>query len=87
MLADAGAISGFVYTNNFSKHNDYGIFGSGKGMGTAAMPTYFPGGIITRNVLAGGASGNYPAGNFFPATGRSFAASINSAMNSPDLDQ
>ena len=82
VLADAGAISGFVYTNNFSRHNDFGIFGSGKGMGIAAMPTYFPGGVITGNVLAGGASRNYPAGNFFPAT----SAFLGSFVNPADLN-
>ena len=62
----------FVYRNNISRHNDYGIFGSGKGVGNPSIEYYFPAGIITGNVIAkevnapGNAESLYPAGNFFP---------------------
>ena len=62
------AISGFVYRNNFSRHNTYGIKGNTVGVGTSAMNMYFPGGILTANVLAGGPKAEYPAGNYFPPT-------------------
>lgn len=61
-------IAGFVYRNNFSLHNTYGIKGNTVGVGTSAMNMYFPGGIITGNVLAGGPKSEYPAGNYFPPT-------------------
>ena len=62
----------FVYRNNISRHNDYGIFGGGKSTGNASIAFYFPGSVITGNVMVkeGNAPGNvesiYPAGNFFP---------------------
>jgi len=62
------ANSGFVYRNNLSPHNLYGVFGSGVGVGTVALNAYFPGAIFARNILAGGNPADYPADNFFPAT-------------------
>ena len=62
----------FIYRNNISRHNDYGIFGSGIGIGNPAIAKYFPGSIITGNVIAKevnaprNAESLYPAGNFFP---------------------
>src|SRR5687768_8400523 len=62
----------FVYRNNISRHNDYGIFGSGLGIGNPTIAKYFPASIITGNVIAkevnapGNAESLYPAGNFFP---------------------
>src|SRR5207248_915362 len=35
--------------------------------GTASINAYMPGGIVAANVLAGGPSSVYPAGNYFPA--------------------
>jgi hypothetical protein len=60
----------FVYRDNISRHNHYGIFGGG--IGNAAIQRYFPGGVVTGNVMTkeGVAPSNveslYPAGNFFP---------------------
>lgn len=59
-------ISGFRFTNNITLHNDYGIFGSGAGVGNPAIARYFPDGQITANVLAGGPASLYPPGNAFP---------------------
>ena len=62
----------FTYRNNISRHNDYGIFGSGAGIGNPSIVKYFPGSTITGNVMTreGNAPGNaeslYPRGNFFP---------------------
>lgn len=61
---------GFVYTNNLSFHNEYGVKGDGQGTGNGTIKQYFPGAVFSRNVLVGGAGSNYPAGNFFP---KSFA--------------
>jgi hypothetical protein len=58
--------SGFVYKNNLSPHSVYGVIGSGVGVGNITLKTYFPDAVFSRNVLAGGDSSLYPAGNFFP---------------------
>ncbi|MGH9802030.1 MAG: hypothetical protein ACRD82_16835, partial [Blastocatellia bacterium] len=57
----------FVYTNNVSAHNEFGVKGDGEGVGNDTIKQYMPGAIFIRNVLAGGQSDNYPANNFFPA--------------------
>ena len=46
--------------------NRVGIIGSGKGVGQPALAAYFPGGVVRRNVLAGGSKEQYPPDNFFP---------------------
>ncbi len=56
---------GFVFRNNIVAHNEYGFFGSGKGTGSSALNFYFPGAVFTKNVIVGGSSSQYPAGNFF----------------------
>jgi hypothetical protein len=61
-------IQRFVYTNNITMHGDYGIMGeSGGGMGRRSIARYFPGGLIERNVLAGGNGGAYDGENYFPS--------------------
>jgi IPT/TIG domain len=58
---------GVQITNNLMRHGTYGIFGAGTtSYGTATINQYFPGGIVTGNVLAGGTASKYPAGNLFP---------------------
>lgn len=63
----------FSYRNNVSRHNEYGIFGSGVGIGNAALAHYFPGSIVDGNVIAkeinapSNVESLYPAGNHFPA--------------------
>lgn len=66
VMADKRATEGFVFTNNVARHQNYGIIGSGYGIGLSTIGRYFPGSVITRNVLAGGKASNYPAGNLFP---------------------
>ena len=62
----------FTYTNNITRHNDYGIFGSGMSVGNSSIAYYFPDGVITSNVIAQeiNAPSNvpsiYPVGNYFP---------------------
>jgi hypothetical protein len=61
--------SGFVYRNNLSPHNQYGVAGRGTyGDPALTLGTYFPGAIFARNVLAGGDPSDYPPDNFFPAS-------------------
>lgn len=69
VLSAYGEVSpNFVYTNNISSHNEYGVKGDGAGTGNDTIRIYFPNAVFTRNVLAGGLSRDYPANNFFPAT-------------------
>lgn len=65
-LAD-GATAEFSFTNNIASHGDYGIIGTDHGIGDDSIRTYLPGARIEQNVLAGGPSGRYPPGNFFPS--------------------
>ena len=64
---------GFRFTNNIAPHNAYGIFGNALGVGTKAMNAYFPDGVFRSNVMAGGQSSRYPAGNFFPSVSQFLA--------------
>jgi hypothetical protein len=72
--------SGFIYKNNLTRHNAYGVFGDGGFIGTACLNKYYPGWTFTNNVLAelppDVSSSQYPAKNFFP---RSFAAQFMNA--------
>ena len=68
VLVDTAPVSGFVFTNNFTRHNSYGIFGSGCGTGNSAIACYLPSAVVKGNVLAGGSSSAYPSGNYFPGT-------------------
>jgi hypothetical protein len=65
--ASGEANVGFVYTNNLSRHNQWGIYGSYHGAGFDSINIYFPGILMRRNVLAGGAASKYPSDNLFPA--------------------
>lgn len=67
--------TGFRFNNNIGRHNAYGIFGSGAGVGNPAIAQYFPGSVIAGNVIAkevlssdspGNFAAIYPAGNYFP---------------------
>lgn len=60
------AIDGFVFTNNVTLHNEYGILGDNARTGTYTIDMYFPGGIVKNNVLAGGSASLYPSPNSFP---------------------
>jgi hypothetical protein len=66
--ADGLQHTGFVYTNNLTLHNSYGIIGSGYGPGISTLNAYFPGYLFAKNILTGGSASAYPAGNYFPAT-------------------
>jgi PKD repeat protein len=79
VLFDDGATSGFVFTNNLSRHNAYGVFGSGAGSGTNALKTYAPGAVFRRNVLAGGPSSQYPTDNYFPTESTFYSQFVNYA--------
>jgi PKD repeat protein len=66
VTADEAPSTGFVFTNNITPQNDYGVMGSGHGIGNDSLNYYFPGCIFSRNVIIGGPASAYPTGNFFP---------------------
>jgi hypothetical protein len=75
IMAEGTPHTGFIYRNNLTPHNAYGIIGTDRGVGHSTLSTYFPGVVFTKNVLvgpwpsAGGAVvsqySGYPS-NFFP---------------------
>jgi hypothetical protein len=66
-------IHSFLFTNNLARHNAYGIIGTGRAPGNSSVTAYFPGGVVRNNVIAGGQSSQYPAGNMFPSTAQFMA--------------
>src|SRR5499426_457393 len=68
-VADGAPSSGFVFRNNIAPHNEYGVLGSGKGVGVSALNYYFPGAVFQKNVIVGIPQGvSYPADNFTHAS-------------------
>jgi len=66
---DGAANTGFVYENNLTPNNQYGVGGTGTfGDPLLTLATYFPGALFVRNVLVGGNPIKYPIDNFFPPT-------------------
>ena len=61
-------VVGLIYRDNLSPHNQYGVIGSSRAYGNDSLTVFFPGALFTNNVLAGGPSNRYPAGNHFPST-------------------
>jgi HYR domain-containing protein len=69
IAADGSPNTDFLYTNNLTPHNQYGVGGSGTyGDPMLTLSTYFPGYVFARNVLQGGNAATYPPDNFFPPT-------------------
>ncbi|HKG12854.1 MAG TPA: DUF4214 domain-containing protein, partial [Pyrinomonadaceae bacterium] len=65
------ASTGFVFTNNLMRHNSYGLIGQDQAPGKGTISTFFPDGVLRRNVIAGTSEGYpyfYPADNFYPST-------------------
>lgn len=58
----------FVFRNNLTTYGQYGVAGTGTGLGTPTLNAYFSNWLFTKNVLIGGSASAsaYPAGNFFP---------------------
>jgi len=68
--ADRGApvpIQRFVFRDNISFHNSFGVHGAGRSTGNDTLQAFFPGVVFDNNVLAGGRSTLYPPGNMFPS--------------------
>jgi hypothetical protein len=67
IMAEGVVHARFVFSNNIVQQNQYGIIGTGTGPGLPTLSTYFPGAVVTGNVIVGGDKGSYPPKNFFPA--------------------
>ncbi|HEX6973418.1 MAG TPA: hypothetical protein VF147_03400 [Vicinamibacterales bacterium] len=61
-------ITGFSFTNNAGRHNQYGINGASYAPGMSTIGAYFPGGIVAGNWIQGGTASRYPVGNLFSGT-------------------
>ena len=73
------AITGFRYTNNLSKHGQYGIM-TPSGASAAGHTTWLPASEIKYNVLAGATTTkHYPATNRFPTLAEFTAQFVNPA--------
>ncbi len=68
LVGEGEAHTSFVFTNNLAPHNQYGVTGSGAGVGAPALRRYFPNCVFTNNALVGGRIGVYPPQNLFPPT-------------------
>jgi hypothetical protein len=68
VITAEGISRGFVYTNNITPHNRYGVKGSDRATGLDTLNADFPKAVFQRNVLIHGKCSDYPAGNYCPAT-------------------
>lgn len=68
ILLDGPPVLEFVFTNNLTRHNSYGIIGRDHGPGNDTISAFFPGSQITSNVIADGDASQYPRGNLFPTS-------------------
>ena len=68
VISAEGVSKGFVYTNNITPHNRYGVHGSDLATGLDTLTHDFPGSVFAGNVLIHGKCSDYPAGNYCPAT-------------------
>lgn len=66
------AETGFVFTNNLTPHNAYGVIGDSHAPGNDSIQTFLPSATFTHNALVALPSGmsatSYPPGNLFPAS-------------------
>ncbi len=54
-----------VFTNNIVKHNEYGVIGTGTGVGMETLKRHFSSYVFQKNVIVGGQASSYPADNYF----------------------
>src|SRR5262249_1537486 len=61
ITADHAPSAGFIFRNNITPHNLYGVIGSDHGSGNDTLAHYFSGAIFQKNVIVGAAQGvRYP---------------------------
>ncbi len=74
IIADGIPSTNFVYQNNITPHNMYGVMGSGYASGISSLDHFFPGFVFEKNVIEGIApsgvsQSKYPASTFFTGLG------------------
>ncbi|HXW08850.1 MAG TPA: hypothetical protein VD833_26705 [Vicinamibacterales bacterium] len=78
----SAVVPGFTFTNNIVLHGEYGLIGEkGGGMGHPTIERYFPGGVVERNVLAGGSPSHYSGENYFPSVPELLSAFVNAGQH------
>ena len=61
-------ITNFVFRNNIVFQGTYGFRGDNMDSGVRSAEAYFPGGVITNNIIIGGEASLYKDRNFYPAS-------------------
>jgi hypothetical protein len=72
-------IENLRFTNNLTRHNQFGVIGESAGIGRSAIAAYVSHDEFRRNVLAGGDPSRYPPDNLFPSVGEFMAEFADSA--------
>ena len=72
-------IDNLHFTNNLTRHNQFGVIGESAGIGKSAIVAYVKGDEFRRNVLAGGDPSRYPPDNLFPSVAELMAQFVDSA--------
>jgi hypothetical protein len=70
VFADGRANTNFIYQNNITPHNLYGVMGSGYASGISTLDHFFPGFVFEKNLIEGIATSGlsqskYPASTLF----------------------
>jgi fibronectin type III domain protein len=68
LIAAEGVAYGFTFTNNLTKHNDYGVIGRDRAPGNDTIGADFPASTFVRNVIADANPARYPPGNWYPTS-------------------
>jgi hypothetical protein len=74
-------IDNLHFTNNLTRHNQYGIIGESAGIGRSAIAAYVKGDEFRRNVIAGGDPSRYPPDNLFPSVAELMSEFVDSAQD------
>ena len=77
ILADGIPNTNFVYQNNITPHNMYGVMGSGYASGISSLDHFFPGFVFQNNLIEGIApsgvsQSKYPASTLFSRIGQPY---------------
>lgn len=72
-------IEDLQFTNNLTRHNQFGVIGESAGIGRSAITAYVSHDEFRRNVLAGGDQSRYPPDNLFPSVGELMAQFMDTA--------
>lgn len=68
-LAYDKPVKNFIFRNNVIFRNEYGFFGDNVGSGKIALEKYFPGYIVSNNIIINGSADDIP-GNFYLSSPR-----------------